>query len=100
MRHTLISLDPVRDAKLWAGIDRARRQLRRQPGNGELAWDQLQVEAVINAVSAAATPANGSWNWSCSSTEQTLRDGLHANSVCELSDGQALAGLDRAPVGL
>ncbi len=51
MRHTLISLDPVRDAKLWAGIDRARRQLRRTAGNGELAWDQLQVEAVINAVS-------------------------------------------------
>ncbi len=24
MRHTLISLDPVRDATLWAGIDRAR----------------------------------------------------------------------------
>ena len=64
MRHTLISLDPVRDAKLWAGIDRARRQLRRQPGNGDLAWDQLQVDAVIDAVSAVK-PASGSSNWSC-----------------------------------
>jgi hypothetical protein len=89
MRHTLISLDPVRDAKLWAGIDRARRRLRRRTGNGEMNWDQLQVEAVIDAVSGAE-PGECVVELVVLVDEQTLRDGLHAHSVCELADGQAL----------
>ena len=89
MRHTLISLDPMRDAKLWAGIDRARRQLRRKSGNGELAWDQLQVEAVIGAVSGGQA-GERVVELVVLVDEQTLRDGLHARSVCELSDGQAM----------
>ena len=87
--HPDLELDPVRDAKLWAGIDRARRQLRRQPGNGELAWDQLQVEAVIDAVSGGEA-GERVVELVVLIDEQTLRDGLHANSVCELSDGQPL----------
>ena len=89
MRHTLISLDPVRDAKLWAGIDRARRQLRRREGNGELAWDQLQVDAVIDAVSGGEA-GERVVELVVLVDHDTLLHGLHANSVCELSDGQAL----------
>ncbi len=80
----------MRDAKLWAGIDRARRQLRRKSGNGELAWDQLQVEAVIDAVSGGEAGERVVELVVLIDHDTTLRDGLHANSVCELSDGQAV----------
>lgn len=89
MRHTHIELDPVRDAKLWAAIDRARRGLRRKQGNGELAWDQLQVEALIEAVSGGE-PGERVVELSVLVDLDTLQNGLHANSICELADGTAL----------
>jgi hypothetical protein len=90
MRHTHIELDPVRDAQLWTAIDRARRQLRRQHGNGEISWDQLQVDAVIAAVSNAGEPGQRVVELSVLIDLDTLVDGLHPDSVCELSDGTPL----------
>ena len=69
------------------------------PGNGELAWDQFQVEAVINAVNGGEA-GERVVELVVLIDHDTLADGLHANSVCELSDGQAVAGLDGAPVGV
>ena len=89
MRHTQIALDPIRDAKLWAGIDRARRKLRRAVGTGQLVWDQLQVDAVIEAVCIGET-GQRVVEMIVLIDETTLRAGVHANSVCELSDGTPL----------
>jgi hypothetical protein len=90
MRHTHIELDPVRDAQLWTAIDRARRQMRRQPGNGAISWDQLQVDAVVAAVSNAGEPGQRVVDLSVLIDLDTLVDGLHPDSVCELSDGTPL----------
>jgi hypothetical protein len=86
MRHTHIELDPVRDAQLWTAIDHARRQIRRRPNNGSLSWDQVQVEAVIAAMSAGE-PGERVVELSVLIDLDTLVAGLHADSVCELSDG-------------
>ena len=89
MRHTHLELDPVRDAQLWSAIDRARKQLRRQPGNTQLSWDQLQVEAVIAAVSGGAA-GERVVELSVLIDLDTFTGGLHEHGVCELSDGTSL----------
>jgi hypothetical protein len=91
MRHTHIELDPVRDAVLWTAIDRARRQVRRREGNAELAWDQVQVEAVIAAVSSGGRePGERVVELSVLIDFDTLAHGVHEGGVCELSDGTPL----------
>jgi hypothetical protein len=94
MRYTQIALDPVRDARVWAAIDRARRNLRRTAGSGKLTWDQLQVDAVIAATdnSGAGDRAGGGSDLGMIVLvdHDTLQHGVHAHSVCELSDGTPL----------
>jgi hypothetical protein len=89
MRHTHIELDPVRDAKLWTAIDHERRKLRRKEGNGDLSWDQLQVEALVAAV-GGSDQGERVVELQVLVDLQTLTDGLHGKSVCELGDGTAL----------
>lgn len=89
MRYTQIALDPIRDAKLWAGIDRTRRKLRRSAGTGTVAWDQLQVDAVVEAVCISEV-GERVVELIVLIDETTLRDGVHPNSVCELSNGTPL----------
>jgi len=84
MRHTRITLDPVRDAQLWAAIDQARRRLRSAAGPGTLNWEQLQVDAVIAAVNEAGSATGGVL---VLIDETTMRDRLHEHTVCELADG-------------
>src|SRR5688572_17123640 len=86
MRHTHIELDPVRDAQLWAAIDQHRRQARTQAGSG-LTWEQLQVESLVAAVTCGGDLVV---QMHVLVDLVTLRDGLHANSVCELADGTPL----------
>ena len=86
MRHTHIELDPVRDAQLWAAIDQHRRQARTKAGAG-LTWEQLQVESLVAAVTSGGDVVV---QLHVLVDLATLRDGLHANSVCELADGTPL----------
>ncbi|HZI45107.1 MAG TPA: DUF222 domain-containing protein, partial [Ilumatobacter sp.] len=86
MRHTHIELDPVRDAQLWAAIDQHRRQARANAGSG-LAWEQLQVEALVAAMTSGGDTVV---QLHVLIDLATLQHGLHANSVCELSDGTPL----------
>ena len=51
MCHTYLELDPVRDRALWAAIDAQRAVLRQRAGNSRTPWPQLQVDAVVAAVS-------------------------------------------------
>lgn len=87
MRNTLITCDPMRDATLWAAIDAARRTLRRA-GTGDPDWQQLQVDAVVHAVTGGATTGGG--GVLVLADLGTLLHGLHERSVCELTDGSPL----------
>jgi hypothetical protein len=52
MRNTLVSLDPIRDETLWAIINSHLATLRQDPANKQRPFEQLQVEAVLAAVTA------------------------------------------------
>lgn len=54
MCHTHLELDPVRDAEMWSGIDAHIARIR-SDGSTKLTWAHLQVEAVVDAVSAGVT---------------------------------------------
>jgi hypothetical protein len=86
MRHTHIEVDPVRDAQLWAAIDQHRRQARAKAGTG-LTWEQLQVEALLAAVTSGGSVVV---QLHVLIDLATLQNGLHANSICELADGTPL----------
>ena len=88
MRHTHLELDPVSDATLWAAIDAHRRRLRADAGNGRLAWERLQVDSVIGAVSSGSNGIVVQLNVLIDLA--TLQSGLHARSICELVDGTPL----------
>jgi hypothetical protein len=89
MRHTHFELDPVSDAQLWAAIDGQRRRLRRKAGNGQLDWNRLQVDSALAAVCSSGDGEIGVQVQVLIDLD-TLRDGLHEHSVCELADGTAL----------
>lgn len=48
---TRLELDPVRDAQVWAAVDRTTARLRASDGNARTPWSQLQVGAFVEAVS-------------------------------------------------
>jgi hypothetical protein len=89
MHKTLIELDPVRDALLWAGIKKAKGQITRAPGGDKLSWDQQMAEAVVAAVSNTGGTAPGT-RINVLIDLATLTDGRYEGSVCELSDGTPL----------
>ena len=89
MHKTLIELDPERDQILWAAVSGALKKLRQRPEHAKTAWHQLQVEAVL----AACNGGDGrdrvpSLIALCDL--DTLRNGIHANSICETQDGTPL----------
>ncbi len=84
MRNTLLTLDPVRDAELWTAVNAKLASLRQ--ADGDTPFDQLQVEAFIATVASgdavSRVPQVG-----VLIDYQTICDGLHANSICELDNG-------------
>jgi hypothetical protein len=88
MRHTHLELDPVSDAALWSAFDAHRRKLRADAGNGPLAWERLQVDSVIAAVTSGSSGIVVRLHVLIDLP--TLQSGLHAKSICELADGTAL----------
>ena len=86
MKHTLISLDPIRDAVLWKVIDHHLARLRAEPSNADRPFAVLQVEAVI----AAVQPGDGSMRIPelvVHTDAGSLCHGRHDNTVCETDDG-------------
>ena len=59
MHHTHLELDPIRDAKLHSAINAELAKLRAVDGNAGTPWNQLQIDAVINAVTRSAPDASG-----------------------------------------
>ncbi len=86
MRKTLLSLDPVRDTELWTAVNAKLASLRQADGTNGTPFDQLQVEAFIATVATGGAvsrvPQVG-----VLIDYQTIRDGLHASSICELDNG-------------
>lgn len=85
MRHTHIELDPVRDAQLWAATDQHRRTVR--AAGGRKTWDELQLDALLAAVTAGGEAVA---ELHVLVDLDTLHTGLHDKTVCELSDGTAV----------
>lgn len=89
MRHTMISLDPVRDASLWAVIDSHLRRLRQDPANAERPFVELQVEAVLASINAGE-PAARVPEIVAHVDVASLCHGRHETTLCETEDGVPL----------
>ncbi len=57
MHHTSLELDPVRDGKLSAAFNAELARLRAVDANSGTPWQQLQVDAFINAIAGIRTPS-------------------------------------------
>lgn len=50
LHHTHIALDPLRHEILWNAINRNLRRRQQHDGNARTPWNQMQVDALIDAV--------------------------------------------------
>jgi hypothetical protein len=75
MHHTMLELDPIRDAAINAEVSAEIARLRQVDGNGELSWQQLQVMAWVNMISGQPT---GSVDPSATESDATPRTGAPA----------------------
>ncbi len=89
MRHTLISLDPVRDKIFWTAVSHALHAVRRKPGHAKTPWSQLEVEGLLAACGGGRDGERvPSLIVLCDL--ETMRSGVHANTICETEDGTPL----------
>ena len=86
MKHTMISLDPLRDEQLHKVIDAKLAELRQDPANAKVPFEQLKVMAVMAAVSAEAG-AMGVAEVVIHTDAKTFCEGRHADTLCETVDG-------------
>ena len=90
MRHTLISLDPVRDKVFWTAVSHSLHKVRRQPGHAKMPWSQLEVEGLLAACSGGDGGSERVPKLIVLCDLETMRNGLHASSICETDDGTPL----------
>lgn len=57
MHHTHLEIDPVRDAQLSATFNAELARMRAADANGGVPWQQVQVDAFVNAVAGIRTPS-------------------------------------------
>ncbi len=50
MHHTHLELDPLRDSTVWNAVHAALARRRRRDGNAGTPWQQMQVDAFVEAV--------------------------------------------------
>ena len=55
MHHTHAALDPLRHEIFWTALNRAIRRRQQLDGNARTPWNQLQVDALIDAVTGRTT---------------------------------------------
>ena len=89
MRKTLLELDPERDKIFWTAVSATLKKLRQRPEHAKTPWPQLEVESLIAACNdgdeTQRVPA-----LIVLADIDTLRSGLHANSICETDDATPL----------
>lgn len=86
MRHTHLELDPLRDETIWKAIKHQLAKLRRRDGNRGTPWDQLQVDAVVESVSAGE-PGERVPEIVLLVDAASLGDGRHDGTICETESG-------------
>jgi hypothetical protein len=86
MRKTMLDLDPERDQLFWKAVNATIKQLRQRPENARTSWSQLEVDAVIAACNSTGDGERTAGMLVLCDLE-TMRSGLHSNSVCETEDG-------------
>ncbi|MDW3214231.1 MAG: HNH endonuclease [Ilumatobacteraceae bacterium] len=94
MKHTHLALDPLRDAAIWNVIDHHLATLRQDPSNQERPFAELQVEAVVAAVSAVGPDDTSSSarvpRVVVHADASSLCHGRHDDTLCETVDGAPL----------
>lgn len=90
MKHTMLSLDPLRDASLWGVIDHHLARLRRDPANAQRPFGQLQVDAVLASVDADAGGGHRIPEVVAHVDHRSLCHGRHSATLCETDGGSAL----------
>ena len=91
MCKTLLSLDPLADARAWSAINAAVATVRNADQDNDRTWDQLQADVVVDLLTGARSSGDERVpEVSVLIDYQTLLNGLHDASTCETSEGQAL----------
>ena len=90
MKHTLISLDPVRDASLWNVIDHHLASIRNDSANEGRPFGELQVEAVLAAVSNTPGGSARVPEVVVHVDAASLCHDRHDDTLCETTDGVSL----------
>ena len=88
MKHTLIALDPIRDAALWNVVDQHLARLRGQPGNDRRSFAELHVEALMAAIQPGDASGVRVPEIVVHVDAASLCHGRHADTLCETIDGQ------------
>ena len=89
MHHTMVTLDPIRDATLWTAINHHLARLRTDPANNHRPYTDLQVEAFLAATSSGE-PVERIPEIILVVDTATICHGRHPDSVCETIDGVAV----------
>lgn len=89
MKHTLLALDPIRDASVWNAVDHHLRRLRQDPANTSRSFAELQVEAFVAATSAGEVAERIPEIILVTDTA-TMCHGLHPDTLCETIDGEPI----------
>lgn len=89
MCKTLIELDPLRDAAFHSAHRAQLERLRTEAGNAEAPFAQLQIDALIAAISSGK-PAHHAPEVIVHVDLATACDRRHDDTLCELSDGTPL----------
>jgi hypothetical protein len=90
MYHLHAELDPERGATVFTALDAHLATVTQHDGTAGTALDVLAVDAFVDAVSATRTAERPVPELYVVADLQTLTDGLHQRSICELSDGTPL----------
>jgi hypothetical protein len=89
MKMTLLALDPLRDAAFHSVVDAHLARLRQDPGNAMVPFAQLQVDAVVAAVSVGE-PEHRIPEVVIHVDHESACHGRHEHTLCETSDGTPL----------
>lgn len=89
MKMTLMALDPLRDASFHAVVDAQLARLRQDPGNANDPFAQLQVNALVAAVSAGDTQHRIP-EVVVHVDHESACHGRHERTLCETSEGDPL----------
>jgi Domain of unknown function (DUF222) len=89
MCKTLLELDPETDAKVSTALSEAIASESAEPDDGR-SWDQLRADALVDLITGARSLDPRTPELTVPVDLETLRHGLHQQSVCETGDGNPL----------